>query len=265
MTESIQTKTERTIASYLMGLVSEVYGEIIEYNTLTDLQADMLNRTYQKTIQWIGEIGANIDGQYQLLNTLSKDEVGMITRYRNKGIDDRLMSMAECRDAFGDFFSYLWKIMLNICQEQVNTKTEIKKHAELYDPRYYIDQSVKDYICFSFPEDNANYSVILPSVIGRPRIVAKKIISRIVNLEGDVPKPQKWFFSNYSNNEILRGKYDYNLNMADIKEKSTIVDLEETDFYIECMNCININAGGWTKQEHCSNCIFSEECAGEGR
>ena len=174
--KSTQTKTDRTIACYLMGTVSEVYGEIIAQNTLTELQADMLNRIYQKTIQWIGEIGANKDSQYHLLNTLSKDEGIKIANYKNKDIDDRLKSLAECKDGFNDFFSYLWKIMLNICQEKVKAKTEIEEHSELFDPRHYIDQSVKDYICLNFPEDNVKYSVILPSVNGRSRTVAQRIV-----------------------------------------------------------------------------------------
>lgn len=263
--ESTQTKTDQTIVSYLVGIASEVYGDIIDNNTLTDLQSNMLNRIYQKTIQWVGEIGANKEGQYRLLNTLSKDTNTKISRYQDKRIDDRFSLMTSCNDGVTDFFSYLWKIMLNICQEYVKNLADIQNHTELFDPKHYIDSSIEAYICLHFPGDHVEHSVILPSVNGRSRIVARKIVSRIVNMKEDVPKPEKWFFSNFSNNEILRGKYDYDLNMADIKENPTVADLEEASFYIECMNCININVDGWSKQEFCSKCIFTEECVEEGR
>ncbi len=265
MMDSTETQTEETIISYLLGTVSEVYGEIIEYNTLSDLQIAMLDQICQKTIRWIREIGSDPKGQYRLLNTLSKDTASKISLYESKRVAKRLSLMAECKDALIVFFSYLWKIMLNICQEQVKDQADIQKHPKLFDPTQYIDSSIEDYICLNFPGDNVKHSVILPSVNGRSRIVAQKIISRIVSLKEDVPKPEKWFFSNFSNHEILRGKYDYDLNMAVIKEDPTVADLEESCFFIECMNCININAGGWNIQDPCGNCIFSEKCVEEGR
>lgn len=68
MTESVKTKTDETIASYLAGIVCEEYGEIINSNDLSDIQAHMLNMICQNTMRWINEIGKTVDGQYQLLN-----------------------------------------------------------------------------------------------------------------------------------------------------------------------------------------------------
>jgi hypothetical protein len=154
--------------------------------------------------------------------------------------------------------------MFNIAQERVETREDIQKHLFLFDPSHYIDLSVEDYVCLHFPKDHVKHSVILPSVNGRSRIVAKKIVSRMVNMREDVPKPEKWFFSNYSNHEVLRGKYDYNLNMADIKGNPTVTNLEDDGFYIECMNCINVNENGWNVKDPCCDCIFSEECCEGG-
>ena len=260
MKESVQTKTDQTIASYLVGIATEVTEEITEYNTLSDLQIDMLTWINRYTTQWINYICKNKESQFRLLNTLSQDAASRFADYKSTTVDDRLSLMKECRGPFISFLSYFWKIMFNIAQERVETREDIQKHFVLFDPSHYIDLSVEDYVCLHFPKDHVKHSVILPSVNGRSRIVAKKIVSRMVNMREDVPKPEKWFFSNYSNHEILRGKYDYNLNMADIKGNPTVTNLEDDGFYIECMNCINVNANGWNEKDPCGDCIFSAEC-----
>ena len=57
MKESAETEKEQTIASYLVGVACEKYGEIINYNDLSDLQLHMLNLIYQNTLRWLSEIG----------------------------------------------------------------------------------------------------------------------------------------------------------------------------------------------------------------
>ncbi len=153
MTESVKTKTEQTIASYLSGIVCEKYGEIINNNDLSDIQTHMLNMICQNTVKWINEIGKTMDGQYQLLNTYSTDDVSKIAAYRGIPVDDRLLYVAECKQGFLVFLEYLWKIMLNICQKKANNEMEISAHLEIFDPLFYIDSSVTDYVCLNFPED----------------------------------------------------------------------------------------------------------------
>lgn len=260
ITESIQTKTERTIVSYLVGSVAEQYEEIIEQNTLSDLQIIMLNEIYRNTIQWIEEISITVDGQYQLLNTLSRNDGSKIARYKSSTIDGRLQSMAECKNDFCVFLRYLWKIMLDICQEKVNNQADIKKHSALLGPTHYIDSLVTGYVCLNFPEDKiARHSVILPPVLDQPRKETRRIVGRIVKMS---LKPQKWFFRNSGS---MQGKYAYDLNAANIKEHPTVADFEENGFYIECMKCIKTDEGDWNKQDLCGNCIFSEKCVEEGR
>lgn len=43
--------------------------------------------------------------------------------------------------------------MLNICQKKMKNETEISAHLEMFDPLYYVDSSVTDYVCLNFPED----------------------------------------------------------------------------------------------------------------
>lgn len=258
MEDSIRTKTEKTIANYLVGVVCEEYGEIVNNNELSDLQTFMLNRIYQNTLQWINRIGNTVAGQYQLLNTFSTDDISKVDIYRGMIVDDRFIYMAECKTAFLVFLDYLWKIMLDICQEKINDETEISVNVEMFDPCHYMDSSVTDYVCLNFPEDKyVDHSVILPSAGGKFKGVTRNIVGRMVNIS---PRPEKWFFEN---SKITKGKNYYNYSTANVNENPTVADLGEDSFYIECMECIGIDEDEWSVQDACGGCIFSEKCIKE--
>ena len=260
MTDSAQTKTEQTIASYLAGIVCEEYGEIVNNNELSDLQIHMLNMIYHNTLRWINEIGKTVGGQYQLLNTFSTDDVSRVAAYKETSVDGRLIYMAECKSAFCVFLDYLWKIILNICQKEVNNEEGISGHLELFDPLHYMVHSVTDYVCLNFPEDKCvDHSVILPPAGRKFKGVKRKLVERIVNMS---PKPGKWFFEN---SKLTRGKNYYSYSTANVNENPTVADLGEDSFYIECMECIRIDEDEWSIQDDCSDCIFSEKCVKEGK
>lgn len=258
MFESVKTRTDQTIKSYLVGIVSEQYVEIISHNDLSELQTLMLNLIYHNTICWINDLGSNVDGQYRLLNTFSMDEADKVAGYRDSSIDDRLMNMAENKPAFIVFLGYLWKIILNIGQENVTDKIKISENQELFDPRHYIDTSVTGYVCLNFPKDKyVKHSIILPQAGGKFRSLKRKIIGRIVKMS---PKPGKWYFEN---SKISKGENFYGYSTANVNNKLTVADLGEEGFYIECMNCIGIDDNDWGTVEDCGNCIFSERCVKE--
>lgn len=259
MSETVQTKTEQTIVSYLIGIACEKYGEIINNNDLSELQTHMLNLIYQNTVQWINEIANTLDGQFQLLNTFSMDDISKVSRYRELSLDDRALNIAECKQAYIGFLEYLWKIILNICQEKMKDETEISANLELFKPYHYMDRSVIEYVCFNFPDDKyVSRSVILPRVGGNFNSVKRRLVGRMVNLS---PKPGKWFFEN---GKLIRGKNYYNYSTADVNENHTVADLGEDSFYIECMNCIGIDDAEWSIPETCRDCIFSEKCVKAG-
>ena len=260
MKECTQTKTEQTIIGYLTGIICEKYEEIINCNELSSLQENMLSMICQNTVHRISEIGETVAGQYQLLNTYSMDDARKIAGYRNASLDNRLRYIAECKQNFLTFLEYLWKIMLNICQEKVKSEREISTHLDLFNPVKYIDCSVTEYVCLNFPKDKyATHSVILPRVGGNFNSVERKIVGRMVKLS---PKPEKWFFEN---SKIEKGKNYYDYSTANVNKNATIADLGENSFYIECMDCIGVDEGEWGKQETCDDCIFSEKCINEGK
>lgn len=258
MTESVKRKTEQTIASYLASIVCEEYVEIINNNDLSDKQMDILNLIYKNTIRWINNIGKTVDGQCQLLNTFSIYEVSKIANYRKLSVENRLFNIAECKILFDYFLDYLWKIMLNICQEKDNEGIKIFEHLELFDPVHYMVPTVTNYICLKFPEDQGvDYSIILPQVGSKFNELKRKVIERIVHIS---PKPGKWFFEN---SKLKKGKNYYDYSTADIIENPTVADLGEKSFYIECMDCIGVGEGEWSNCETCGDCIFTEKCIKE--
>lgn len=257
ITESVENKTEKTIVSYLAGIASELYGEIINNNSLSDLQIHILNLIYHNTVTWLENIAITVGGQYKLLNTFSTEDERIVSEYRGLSLDARLLKLAECKSSYIVFLSYMWKIILNLCQEKIKLEADITMNLALFKPNYYIDQSVTEYVCFNFPDDKyIRHSIILPRVGGNFNGVKRKIIGRMIKIS---PKPEKWFFEN---NKILKGKNYYNYSTADINEKPTVADLGEDSFYIECMDCIGIDEAEWNISEECSECIFSEKCVG---
>ena len=258
MTKLAGTKTEQTIVNYLAGLVCEVYGSVVEHNELSDLQENMLNQIYQKTLCWISKVAETVEGQYQILNTCSMDEEETVTAYKTESIADRLLDMAECKMSISSFLKYLWKIMLNICQEKISDAKNLPEHLKLLDPDSYIDCSVKNYICLNFPDDiYARHSVIVPPAVGDFTGMKRKVIGRMIHIS---PRPEKWFFQNYS---ITKGKNYYDYSTASVIENPTVADLGDASFYIECMECIEIEETKWSKPEHCNECIFAEKCIKE--
>ena len=264
MKASVQTKTERTIVGYLVGVASEVYENIVANNSLDALQMDMLNEICRNTVQWIHKIGVTMEGQYQLLNTLSKEAVVSFTDFENMSPEKRLDALMKWYDAFVSFLSYLWKIWLNLCRDKVKKQEEIHKNPKLFDIKQLVDSAVKDYVCVHFPEDHVNTSIILPPGGGQPRSVAKQFVQRFVDMEEGVPKPEKWFFQNYANRKTMRGRQDYSVHMANIKASHSVAAMEDAGFYIECMNCIDIEWDSWGNPDPCGNCIFSEKCCEGG-
>lgn len=255
MKSSIQTKTEKTIVAYLLGIITGVYSNIIMYNaSLSELKKIILDRIYQNTIHWIEILSSTKEGQYRILYTCSYAEISQLSNFKNKNIEQRLDMMKEANMAFMDFFKYLWKIMLNICVKNVTSISQIPHHMELYDPVTYVDTSQNEFIGLNFPEDHTNHSVILPSTINGFKGTKRKLIDRFVNLE---LVPEKWFFANTDN---LQGENYYNYRVTDIRKKATVADRERDGFWIECMQCISIDEGDWNTVEDCSECIFRDTC-----
>ena len=221
MKEHTDLSSNKTITSYLISIVCKKYENIIKYNnTLKDLQVHILYLIYQNSLQWIGELGDSVDGQYQLLNTVSFLDASGIADYKELSIDDKLLCMAESKLGFEIFLGYLWKIILNICQDKISSESEISHNMELFNPAYYVDTSVNEYICLNFQEDKyVNHSIILPGVGDGFNSAKRKIVERMLNVE---IKPEKWFLQD---SKLKVGKNYYDYSTANVNEKAKVTDL----------------------------------------
>ena len=255
--KAVKSYTDELIVSYLVGKASETYEDIIIHNELDELQINMMDLIYQKTVKWITTVADKSDGQYKLLYTFSRDEYRDISNYKSLQLDKRAKKIFECKDTYILFLKYMWKIILDVCQERIESESDIYKNIEFLDPTKYINLE-NEYICFNFPEDVS--SVILPpcasSEFGG---LKRKIVARMVELKN---KPKKWF---WENNEIKNGENYYNYSTANIKEGTTVANITDDKdiFYVKCMNCIKIDEGDWCKREKCKDSIFSPNCIKE--
>lgn len=256
--KAVKSYTDELIVSYLVGKASETYEDIIIHNELSELQINMMGLIYQNTVKWITTVADKLEGQYKLLYTFSRDECKYILNYKSLQLDERAKKIFECKDTYILFLKYMWKIILDICQEMIELESDIYKNIEFLDPTKYINKLEDKYICFTFPEDVS--SVILPPCAGSEfGGLKRKIVARMVELKN---KPKKWF---WENNKIKNGENYYNYSTANIREGTTVANITDDKdiFYIKCMNCIKIDEGDWCKREKCKDSIFSPNCIKE--
>ena len=255
MKQACVSVDNQSIVGYLVELACDVYGDIVLHSDFTDIQIQILKRIHLNTLKWLEKIGKCVNGQYQIVNTLCSDEICVYDEFARKSGFERLIKLAECKISLCDFLKYLWKIMFNLAQEKVFDDSDIKKYVYVFDPTYYMDSSISEYICLNFPDDESStHTVILPKAGSCLNSDKRKIISRMINVN---QKPEKWYFDNSA---MIAGKNYYNYYTRNVIEKSSIVNLGDDSFYIECMKCIGIDEGDWEKTEKCSDCIFSLDC-----
>lgn len=247
--KNMQVCDENHIVAYLKSIAIQVIGEIVDYNEgLSKTQIEIVNNIYLKTLEWLDEIGNDIQGQFQIVNTLSDKSVEEVRNYIHLGIADRLVVIAECKMAIKQFLKYLWKIIYDICSNKEDFN--ILRDAEMLKPQTYIVSDEMNYICLHFPEDCTNTSAIMyanQEAIKRSR---KNLCSRMMEV-----KPEKWFLKG---NEA--GKYDYSYSTAEIRHDNLVTNLDGDSFVIECMNCIKVDDDDWSVSENCNACIFSKSC-----
>ena len=249
----------QTISCHLVDSINERYLSIVANNTLTQLAAHMLDLICKNTIIWINKLCSTIEGQYTLYNTISTKEVSVISGFMSLSPDKRQELILKDTYTFDLFLRYMWKIMLDLCQDQVKNEEQLSEKSTLCDPNTYIDPVVTDYVCFNFPQDrSSNHSAILPPGTSDFRGVKRIIIERM--LKGST-KPEKWFFQNYS---LKPGLNFYDYSTADPIENQTVVNLNDDFFYIECMKCISTEEGTWNTNDNCNSCIFNDKCVHEG-
>ena len=251
------TETEETIGAYLRLIVIECWEQIQNGSDLVDEKvSDMLECIRDYTAQWLFELGSNVQGQRQLLNTVSSQNQSKLENFCEMPITRRREIICEHYDSINDFLKYLWKIMIDInieiLSQEIETTDEQRKRLM---PQTYINSYEKNYISLKFPGDNVVDGVILANILGgSTKTKMTAIFGRMKEFQ-----PQKWYME-----AGYRGKYLYTMNISDIKnldkEGYEVTATDPNKFEIECMECIDVDMDGWNKIEKCNECIFDHKC-----
>ncbi len=248
--KQINEKDESCISAYLLGHIRQIYADILyENDNLQKEKAEKLQKLVKNTEKWICSFVSNIEGQYQLLNTISSESKKEVKEFRKLDIESRLLKIASEKEGFKTFLRYLWKIILDI-------NADNKEQDDLLKVEPYIDSSITDYICVKFNKD-VEAGIILTSISnGTPKSCFQKIHSRMFQ---EKQRPKKLYLAG-----PFKGMYDYERNITEVYEHSPITNPVDRDYYIiECMQCIGIDINDWNQLEKCENCIFQQNCAKE--
>lgn len=246
----IDIPSEEHIVGYVRAVVVEKYIITMEENPELGVEkVNLLNHIAGNTQSWMSELAKTKEGQYQIINTVSHKNSEYVKGYMDIGIAERKLKMAECREEIESFLEYFWKIILNLCMNKVDF--DMEKDKDMLRPQTYIDNSYTSYICIKFKEDFVDTSVILPAVSRGKKISVQGNICSRMYLE----KPQKWFMEGET-----CGKKEYKYNVANISDGNSVMDVDEDVYYIECMECIKIDANQWDEIENCEKSIFAKNC-----
>ena len=242
--------SEEHIAAYLRTVVVEQYITTIDENPEMETEKiNLLNHIASNTQIWMSELVKTVEGQYQLINTVSPKNNDKVKGYIGLRCAKRKLKIVECREGIESFLEYLWKIMLDLCMCKANF--DMEKDKDMLTPQTYIDKSVRNYICTRFIGDFVDTSVILPAVrSGKKESVQRNICSRMY-----LEKPQKWFMAGEH-----CGRKEYRYSAANISDGNSVMDVDNDSYYIECMECINVDTNQWNKIENCEKNILAKDC-----
>lgn len=241
---------EECIGAYLEGVVYDIWSEKEEDNpSLTQNQLELLHIIVGNTAKWISQLCNNIKGQKQLINTISRRKKEYVDEYENFDIEERLTIVKEHRAELEDYLCFLWKILFDVNQDLVEKEFN-KKIKEILRIENYIDKSENKIIQLNF-NSNAPTAVLL-SGIGDSRQGEKmrNILSRM-----RVSKPELWYLCGKN-----KGYFSYAQNISEIMQGLNVASIAQETFKIECMNCIKVDLGEWSKIDECNDTIFSEKC-----
>lgn len=194
----IENIDDSSVQAYLATVVMEHYVGIVNDNPDMGIkQQSILEVIAQNTKIWLCELTSTVEGQFQLLNTVSFDTSEKVKMFKSENISHRLKDLIKCELSIKCCLDYLWKIMCDLCINKENF--DINKDYQMFDPKNYINDIKNTYICFKYKQDYVDTSVIIPSVELVPEEKARRNICSRISDE----KPRKWYM-----NGTKRGMYD---------------------------------------------------------
>lgn len=246
-------RNEECISAYLQGVVYEIWSEKeVDNPNLSQKQMELLHVIVGNTANWLFELCINVQGQRQLVNTISRKNSDHIDGFEDKDIEARFTIIKEHRSELEDYLCFLWKILFNINQDLISTEFK-KDFVERLRIENYIDADEKRIIQLKFVE-NMPKSVLLSGAEGsRPAERIKNILNRMKKV-----KPETWYLCGK-----YKGYFSYGQKVSDITHGLNVASIIPEVFKIECMNCITVDYGEWNIIDDCKNTIFNDRCVEE--
>lgn len=252
LTDNTLCENEESIGAYLQSIILEIWEEIEEDNQeLSTVELQLLHNIVNNTALWIYGLCMNVEGQYMLLNTISRKKETYIKEFEGKSIVERLTVFKEHRAELGCYFGYLWKIMFNINYE--NCKDDLKdEQKEKLKPQKYIDKSETELIVFKF-KDQFPKTVLFSGKNEKPKACIGNLFDRM-----QILRPEVWYWKG-----DYKGEFTYDQSVSDIISENSVSSLAEGKFRIECMDCISTDVNEWININDCDKTIFCSTCIKE--
>ena len=241
--------SEQNIVAYLQSIIFELWSDILESNeNLSIEKVQLMNKIVRSTSEWITSLCSGIEGQYKLINTISRKKSTYTEGFYQKSINERIRIFNEQREAFEGYLKFFWKIVYCI-----NYTTYMSKDSFLIDVRSYIDDSQQSILGVNFL-DVESKAILFSGTDGNShKTCIKHVFERMKIL-----RPEVWYWKG-----PYLGNYFYEHSVSEIYDGKTVSSLSPNTFRLECMKCITVDEDEWKCIDDCKHTIFCDKCVGE--
>lgn len=204
-------------------------------------------------LDYFKEVLKDKSNRYSFFNTISNSKFKTKEEYNELKPIEEYIEISQARESFIEFCYRLLKIMYwdkYINNNKIDLNQWFKFDDEL----------------FIFKRGNLESKSILLSRAepSRAKTTYKNVKARINRAPKNYIKPKLWYFNKQGKKRGYNNKKSYYINICNIddNDKNCEIDkLNEDYFYIECMECLNINEINNHKE---TKHIFNERCVNCG-
>lgn len=241
-------QSEENIVAYLQCIIVELWTEILEHNEGIPMdKVQLMNKIVRSTSEWIAELCSKVEGQYKLINTISRKN-GTIEGFQEKNIKDRITVFKEQREPFEGYLKFFWKIILCI-----NFDSYANDNSICIDVNSYIDNTKEGILGVRFIDTESNAILFSGTDGNGPKICIKNVFERVKIL-----RPEVWYWKGpYS------GNFFYEHNVSEIYSGNSVSSLLPNTFRLECLKCIKVDEDDWKYIDDCKHTIFCNRCVKE--
>ncbi|MBX4266782.1 hypothetical protein [Clostridium estertheticum] len=238
--------------SMILAIISDCINEAIKQieDEVTDIDLKNFYRNMaNQTKNYFHEKLKNKDNRFKFINTVcNKENIKKMNRsyYLTLLVKEEYLKFIEYKSRIEYYIKKIWKLIYN---------------DRTSDEKIKIDDYIKlNQDCFFFKGVNDPCKFIFLSGVENTEAIreAKSIFSRVIEME---EKPRKWYLSGGK----IRGKYDYTYSVNEIKFSKEnfnydLDDFSSSEFFIKCMDCLNVDCEAFDKKDDLNNTVFVLNC-----